>query len=146
MVRSILMVCTGNICRSPLAKFALAGRRPDLTVSSAGLHALVGRDMDPDSATAARALGVDVRPHSARQFDSRIGADADLILVMEKHHRDEIMQRWPQYVGKTFLLGQFTDGKGIPDPYRMGQAMHFRAAELIGEAVEAWSAQIEAAP
>ncbi|EEB82352.1 arsenate reductase/protein-tyrosine-phosphatase family protein, partial [Roseobacter sp. GAI101] len=50
MVSSILCVCTGNICRSPVAEAALRAALPDVEVTSAGLHALVDRDINADSA------------------------------------------------------------------------------------------------
>lgn len=144
MVKSVLTVCTGNICRSPLAAMALAEASPDLQVSSAGLHAMVGWDMDPEAQEAAAAVGVTVTPHAARQFDTDIGNAADVILVMERHHRNEIVARWPQFTGKTFLLGHFEKGKEIPDPYRMGSALHLRAAELIRDSVGKWTEQLDA--
>ena len=101
---------------------------PDLSVGSAGLHALVGRDADPDSAAAAAQHGIEMRPHAARQFDDAIGRAADVILVMETHHRREIAARWPQFLGKTFLLGHFDGGREVPDPYRQPLGMHLQAA------------------
>lgn len=122
---------------------ALAQACPDLDISSAGLHALVGHGMDPESRDAAEALGIAVTAHSARQFDAALGSAADVILVMEKHHRNEIASRFPQLTAKTFLLGHFENAKEIPDPYKMGQAHHQRAAELIAESAGRWAAQFE---
>lgn len=144
MVASILCVCTGNICRSPVAEAALRAALPDVAVTSAGLHALVGHDIDADSATAARAQGIPLEPHAARQFTTAIGDAAELILVMDQGHRDEIARRWPQFSGKTLLLGTFEGGKSIPDPYRMGAGMHQRSVEMIRESVPHWVKQIAA--
>ena len=96
MVSSILCVCTGNICRSPVAEAALRAALPDIAVTSAGLHALVGRDIDVESATAASEQGISLSPHAARQFNAELGEQAELILVMDQDHRDEIIRRWPQ--------------------------------------------------
>ena len=142
MIANILTVCTGNICRSPVAEAALRMALPDLTVGSAGLHALVGRDADPDSAAAAAQHGIKMRPHSARQFDDALGRAADLILVMETHHRQEIAARWPQVLGKTFLLGQFDGAREVPDPYRQPMGMHLHAAGIIAECCRSWQVQI----
>jgi len=144
MISSVLCVCTGNICRSPVAADVLRAALPEVSVTSAGLHALVGRDTDRDAAAAARALGVTVTTHAARQFTDAIGGAADLILVMDRHHREEIRARWPHLSGKTMLLGQFENNKEIPDPYRMGDAMHFRAVEMIKESSDLWVQQITA--
>lgn len=147
-MQNILTVCTGNICRSPVAQAMLqtelVARMPDPpTVTSAGLHALVGHSIDADSAAAARALGIELHAHRARQFNAQIGREADLILVMEAHHRSEIANRWSHLTGKTFLLGHFEQGEEIPDPYRRGQAMHLHMAELVRKHVKSWADQLE---
>lgn len=142
-MQRLLTVCTGNICRSPLAEAALRQACPGRDVSSAGLHALVGHGIDADSAAAAMELGLPLHDHRARQFDTDIGRAADLILVMETHHRDEIMHRWPHFTGKTFLLGQFEGGKEIPDPYRRGDAQHKRAAQMIVESIALWADKLD---
>jgi len=143
MIQSIVTICTGNICRSPVAEAVLRAALPDVTVSSAGLHALVGRDIDKDSASAAEAQGIVLHKHAARQFNSAIGSGADLIVVMETHHRQEIAARWPQVLGKTFLLGHFLNAREIPDPYKLGIGMHHQAVTLITECCTAWQQQLE---
>lgn len=144
MVSSILCLCTGNICRSPVAEAALRAALPQVDLSSAGLHALVGEEIDPDSAEAARAQGIALAPHAARQFTTQLGERAELILAMDQGHRDEIARRWPQFSGKTLLLGHFENGKSIPDPYRMGEGMHQRSVEMIRESVAHWVRQLSA--
>jgi protein-tyrosine phosphatase len=143
-VQHVLTICTGNICRSPVAEAALRALCPGVSVASAGLQALSGRGIDPDSAAAARAMGIALSEHRARQFDAEMGKSADLILVMEAHHRAEIARRWPQFLGKTFLLGHFEKGKEIPDPYRRGAALHLRMAELVQDSAQHWASQIMA--
>lgn len=142
MVSSILCVCTGNICRSPVAAAVIRAALPDLDVSSAGLHALEGHDIDTESAGAARERGIMLPDHRARQLTTALGERADLILVMEKAHRDEIARRWPHLSGKTLLLGHFENGKPIPDPYRMGRGMHQRSVDMIVDSVAHWVDQL----
>ncbi|MBF9060949.1 low molecular weight phosphotyrosine protein phosphatase [Rhodobacterales bacterium HKCCSP123] len=142
MITSILTICTGNICRSPVAAGAFASLLPDVAVSSAGLHALAGRGMDPDSKAAADLFGIAPTDHVARQFTSEIGMGADLLIVMETHHRQDIARRWPQFLGKTFLLGQFEDDKEIADPYRRGRMLHIHMAEQVLESAKHWSRNI----
>lgn len=67
MFKSVLVVCTGNICRSPVGERALAALCPHLTVNSAGIGALVGKGVDKDAAAVARAHNVNVEGHAARQ-------------------------------------------------------------------------------
>lgn len=142
MIANILTVCTGNICRSPVAEAALRAGLPTVSVGSAGLHALVGRDTDPDSAAAAEQCGIEMRPHAARQFEDALGREADLILVMETHHRQEIAARWPHVLGKTFLLGHFDGAREVPDPYRQPPGMHLHAVGIIADCCRSWQDQI----
>lgn len=143
MVKTVLTVCTGNICRSPVTEAVLRAGLPDLHVGSAGLHALVGHDTDPDSAAAAAAQGIVVGPHAARQFDDGIGRAADVILVMETHHRRDIGARWPHLLGKTFLLGHFDSAQEVPDPHRQGPGMHAQAVGIIARCSASWIRQLE---
>lgn len=143
MVKRIVTLCTGNICRSPVAAAALSLRLKDTEVSSAGLHALVGHDIDPDSREAATKLGLELGAHSARQFDTGIGTEADLILVMDSGHLEAVRRKYPNFSGKCFLLRHNLEGKDVPDPYRQGISNHFRSVELILEGADDWSRQIE---
>jgi len=143
MIGSVVTICTGNICRSPVAAAALSTLLPEMRVSSAGLHALVGLGMDPDSKTVAEMFMPLSGDHVARQFGTDIGRDADLLLVMETHHRQEIASRWPQFLGKTFLLGHFENDKQIADPYRRGKMLHLHMAEQVLESARHWAKNIE---
>ncbi len=146
-MRHILTICTGNICRSPVAEAALRdalthGPEQPPEISSAGLHALVGQGIDPESARAASARGIPLHDHAARQFNSELGRMSDLILVMETHHRQEIAARWPHLLGKTFLLGHFDSARQVPDPYRQGPGMHVQAVDIIVTCSANWAEQI----
>lgn len=142
MITDIVTVCTGNICRSPVAQAALAVGLPNCRVSSAGLGALVGRSVDPDSKSAAERMGIAIGDHAARQFDEEIGRAADLILVMDQGHLQRIRRNYPHFTGKCFLLRQDCEPQDVPDPYRQGIASHYRAVELILEGAEAWAARL----
>jgi protein-tyrosine phosphatase len=117
--------------------------RADLDVSSAGLYALVGHAMDSDSLAAAHCFDIAPQHHRARQFDIKLGQEADLILVMEDTHRRDIGHRWPQLLGKTFLLGYFEGGKQIIDPYKRGSMMHVHMAEQVLVSARLWAKEIE---
>lgn len=143
MVSHVLTVCTANICRSPVAEAVLRAGLPEMTIRSAGLHALVGRGIDPAVAQVASAQGITLHDHAARQFDETIGREADVIIVMETHHRQEISQRWPQFLGKTFLLGHFDDARQIPDPYKQTAGMQHHSVQLIAECSQTWIRQLE---
>lgn len=142
MFDSILLVCDGNICRSPTAAALLQARRPDKNVSSAGLVALEGHDMDDTARTVAEANGLSCPPHAGRKLDSALCREADLILVMEARQRDRIIQRYPEVSGKTFLLTHWGGGQDIPDPYHRGREVFERIFPTLRQAVEAWAAKL----
>ncbi|SNR77685.1 hypothetical protein [Blastococcus mobilis] len=108
----ILFVCTGNICRSPLGErltraFAdevLGERAHDLTASSAGTEAVVGRGMDPSSAQVLVGLGGDPSGFEARQLTSAIVDEADLVLTMTRAHRRKVLEVSPRALARTFTL------------------------------------------
>lgn len=142
MIRSVLVVCVGNICRSPLGERILAAALPDVLVQSAGLGAVVGAGADANAKTVAAEIGIDLGDHIARQLTSEIGASHDLILVMEPSHRDEIMARFPQLSGRTMLLDHWTGGRAIPDPFRKPLEMHRVVRDQISQGAAGWTARL----
>lgn len=125
MFHNILVVCSGNICRSPVAAALLQQAFPGKLVSSAGLaveaSGLSGREMDACARKIAEEEGLICPLHSARQLTSSMVSQADIILVMESHHRREIAQRFPVALAKTFLLGNWLENREIDDPYRKSE-------------------------
>lgn len=146
MFRSIIVVCLGNICRSPVGEQYLSAGLPGLRVNSAGLQALVGEAADPVTAEVAARQGVNVSGHVARQLTAELGAAHDLILVMEKAHRNEIAARMPQLSGRTMLFGQWIDGGlDVPDPFRQSIEVHQTAVALIRRAGDGWITRLRQA-
>jgi protein-tyrosine phosphatase len=143
MVGSILVVCIGNVCRSPVGERLLRAALPGLSISSAGLHAMSGDPADPDTAAVAAARGLALDGHIARQFTPAIGAAHELILVMEAAHRRELAQIAPHLSGRTLLYGQWLNGgTDIPDPYRRSLATQDQTFELIQESAQGWIARV----
>lgn len=142
-VASVLVVCVGNICRSPLGERLLHARLPGLCVTSAGLSALVGSPADETAALAASEHGISLDGHVARQLTEEIGADHDLILALEPGHRSEILRRHPHLAGRTFLIDQWTGGRGIPDPFRRSMDFHRQARDQIEIAAETWAKRLK---
>lgn len=85
--------------------------------------------------------GLDISSHRARQVSHELTRWAELILVMEHHHRDSILEMDPTARGKIYLLGHWT-GREIPDPYQRGEAIYAQALNLIDEALETWIRKI----
>ncbi|UNG20482.1 low molecular weight protein-tyrosine-phosphatase [Stutzerimonas zhaodongensis] len=140
MFQNILIVCVGNICRSPAAEALLAHKLEGkgLTISSAGIGALVGNPMDKTAHEVLNDHGVEHTSHRARQVDSEMLHRADLILVMEKSHVQHIRQIAPEVHGKTFLLGKWLDDTEIPDPYRQSKPAFEHVHSLLTQSVESW--------
>lgn len=141
-IGSILVVCIGNICRSPLGERLLAAGLPGVRVSSAGLAAVVGAAADRAAAASAALAGIDLSGHVARQLTEEIGRDHDLILVMEPAHRAGIGRRFPQLSGRTMLLSHWSDGKAIADPYRRDEAAHLAARDAIIAGANGWISRL----
>ena len=138
---TILLVCTGNTCRSPMAA-ALTRRmlceqlgcRPEnlaklgVAVTSAGTFALAGGPASPDAVDAAAALGAAVGKHRSRKLTNRLINEADLIFCMMASHVGEVVRRVSTAAGKTFLLDA---GGDIADPIGGGADMYLRVARRI---------------
>jgi protein-tyrosine phosphatase len=136
----VLVVCIGNICRSPTAEYLLRHRLGGraTTVASAGLAALAGNPIDPLAADLLAERGIDASTHRARQLDEAAIASANLILVMQRSHLANLAKNWPHAVGRTFLLGKWQGDREIPDPYRQPRAAFEHAYQLIDEGVDGW--------
>lgn len=103
----ILTVCTGNICRSPVAELALARALspvPEVRVASAGTGALVGGSVPRQAQLLAAKDGIDASSHHARQIDVSMIRDADLIVAMSREHRRDIVQALPGAMRRCFTL------------------------------------------
>lgn len=140
MFDSILVVCAGNICRSPTAEYILKDKLQgkSIRVSSAGLTALEGKGADATAVALAQQQNIDMSAHKGRQLNSSLVAENSVILVMEQRHLSDLCNRYPQARGKTFLLGKWLDDKEIPDPYRQSREAFEHVYELIERACGAW--------
>ncbi|WP_084223400.1 low molecular weight phosphatase family protein [Mycolicibacterium holsaticum] len=105
----LLFICTGNICRSPLAErlasaYADQLQIPDLDVSSAGIRAVIGHPIHPDSAAVLQQLGGDAANFAARQLTLKVASNADLILTMTRAQRNAVLEVAPRQLHRTFTL------------------------------------------
>ncbi|PSW18610.1 protein tyrosine phosphatase [Photobacterium sanctipauli] len=142
MFNKILVVCVGNICRSPAGEYLLKSLLPNKHIASAGVAAVVGKSADKTSALVAEEHGVSLEGHVARQLTSEICREYDLILVMEKGHIEAVTNIAAEARGKTMLFGQWIGQKDIPDPYRQSREAFDHAYELIDEAAKAWAKKL----
>lgn len=126
----VLVVCTGNVCRSPAVERLLAtglgaayrGKRqrgalaPAIEVSSAGTAAMVGAAMTPETAAIVAALGHDADGFQARQLTSSLVQRADLVLALTRDHRSAVVELHPAAVRRTFTLRELARLVALVEP------------------------------
>ncbi len=123
-MRKILLVCTGNICRSPIAaallQRALAERRVEgMEVASAGTGAWDGAPVSEGAYLVGLERGLDLSSHRARLLTRELVEEADLVLTMARHHRARVDELGGE--GHVFVLGEFAGREGdeaeVSDPF-----------------------------
>ena len=102
----VLVVCVGNLCRSPLAERLLVSRlaSTEVRVASAGVHAVVGAPMDASAAAELTRLGGDPSEFEARQLTARMATEADLVLTATRAIRSHVVATAPAALKRTFTL------------------------------------------
>lgn len=138
MFDSILVICTGNICRSPMAEYFFKKKLTDFTVASAGLKAVVNEAADKMAIEVSFKNGLDISGHVGCQLTTRIAKEYDILLVMEQKHIELISEMAPELRGKTMLLGHWLDKKEIPDPYGKSEAAFDHVFRLIERSCVSW--------
>lgn len=122
----ILVICTGNICRSPAVEYLLRAALDDsVRVHSAGTHAVVGGPVDPQMTAH---LPMQCTDFAARQLNEATLRDAGLILGLTREHRAHAVEILPAAVRRTFTLREFARILSLPDEFTPGgSAAHFFA-------------------
>lgn len=124
MIKRILLVCTGNICRSPLAEALLSHAlrergAPDVLVSSAGTGAWDGAPASEGAYLVGLERGLDLSGHRARLLTREVVEQADLVLTMARHHRERVQELGGE--GRVFVLGEYAgraaDDAEVSDPF-----------------------------
>ena len=138
MINHILVVCVGNICRSPMAEYFLKNSHSYIQVQSAGLAAVVGKPADDKAIASMTLRQIDINAHIAQQISEKLIKKADLILVMTHKQQQHIEYTWPYSKGKVFRLGHWQD-QNIEDPYQHDQEFFEHTCDLIQNYVLDWS-------
>ena len=142
MFDKILVVCVGNICRSPFGEQLLKSLLPNKEIASAGVGALVDKPADKLACLVAAEHGISLEGHQARQLTADLCHDYDLILVMEQGHIGAVTEIAPEARGKTMLFGHWFNKQDIPDPYRQSKEAFEYAYRLIEKAAVAWAKKL----
>ncbi|HET6876267.1 MAG TPA: hypothetical protein VFH38_01920 [Jatrophihabitans sp.] len=141
----VLFVCTGNICRSPMAERMLQARLDKsgsaaVTTSSAGTRAVVGHPMDALAARVLREHGGEPDGHRGRQLSADLVETADLVLTADSAHRSRVVREVPLAMRRTFTLREFARLGAALDPPRptpAGDRLQRRVAEIAARRGEA---------
>jgi protein-tyrosine phosphatase len=146
-LQHLLVLCHGNICRSPFAAALLAARLPMLDVRSAGLEADDGNPADPVALKCAERHGVSMAGHRSMRVSADLLAWSHLILVMQGSHVATIERRWPQVRNRVRLLGDFLAAPPylLLDPWGQREDVFDEVFGRLSSAVESLAVRIEAA-
>ncbi|MBB1201507.1 low molecular weight protein-tyrosine-phosphatase Wzb [Enterobacteriaceae bacterium 89] len=144
MFNKILVVCVGNICRSPTGERLLKSYLPSLNVESAGLGALVGKGADGSAVSVAAGHNISLDGHCARQVSAQMCREYDLILTMEKRHISRLCDIAPEMRGKVMLFGHWDEEREIPDPYRKSRDAFEAVYHLLDHSARQWAQALKA--
>lgn len=143
-VTHVLMVCEGNVRRSPMAAALWRERFRDrpMLVQSAGLNALSGSGIDPGAEAILVDHGLTGKPYIARQVTAGLVDAADLVLVMDCAQAVAVQALSRHGMARTFMLGKWSGGVEIPDPGQRTKAAFASVYRLIRQAVDDWHEQL----
>jgi len=136
----ILFVCTGNICRSPIAEYLARKKIEDsklpIRIASAGILES-GVKISENSYKVLKEHNIDAGRHLSQTIDEHLIRKSWIILTMEQRHKKIILELCPEAIDKTFTLSEYTTGKGdIADPYQLDISFYRKTYIEIEEAID----------
>jgi tRNA threonylcarbamoyl adenosine modification protein (Sua5/YciO/YrdC/YwlC family) len=150
----VLLVCTGNTCRSPMAEVlmrqkiaAKLGCTADeledrgVMIASAGIAAMSGGRSSPEAVHVMADRGLDLSRHESQPLSERLVRYADLILTMTRGHRDAIVAQWPEVAPRATTLCR--DEGDVSDPIGGPQELYRRCADQLDRLLDAWVDELD---
>lgn len=142
-MKTILFVCTANICRSPMAaaimrqRIAQMGLADQVRVISAGVWAEGDQSANANAITTLRQRGIELASHRSQLLTPELLAEAAIILVMEESHRRSIFYAAPQHLAKVYLLTEMAGRhEDVDDPYGGPLTLYGRTADLLESLID----------
>ena len=143
MIKNILMVCTGNTCRSPMAEGLLRSMVSDsgeVGVESAGIAARAGGPPSPETAALLAERGIGIEGFQSRMVDEQMLGNATHVFCMTRGHLETLEMLYPEFGDKYYLVCDFAEiegevGRDVPDPIGQGRAAYVRVAAFLDEAM-----------
>ena len=112
-MKNVIFVCTGNVCRSPMAEELFRSHlngHQDIKVGSAGIGAVEGQPASPFAVEVMKEKGLDISRLRSRPIQQEMVRHADCIFVMTYGHLDSLLLLYPSAAEKTFMLREFQPG------------------------------------
>lgn len=148
-MKTILFVCTGNTCRSPMAEGILKDlikksphRDKNIEVKSAGILVYGKSGAHPNAKAVTKNMGIDISHHGSSQLTEDLVEKADLILTMTRSHKDQIIIVQPEISHKVYTLLEFINEEGeagaidIADPFGLSRDDYEETAQELLYALE----------
>ena len=136
----ILFLCTGNTCRSPMAKCLMEDmarkKTWPVTCDSAGFVVIPGAPASPGAQWAMHTMGLSLKGHRSKRINAALAEAADIVLCMSEAHRREFVQRFPQHKAKAQVFRL-----PVPDPFGGSESLYFDTALSLSNLLEEWTAK-----
>ena len=139
-MKKILFVCTGNTCRSPMAEALFNARKgtDEWVAESAGVFASSGSPASSNAIAALKELEIDLQSHRSQPVTRTLLEDADLVLTMTNGHRYSLLQNFPEFERKVYLLNAFGTSKvpaDVLDPFGGSLEMYQKTRDEIDRSI-----------